>query len=162
MAKPPTHQRPALLPLLEAVRALTPKELWHDLLAGITLATFVIPAGMGYAVASGLPPAAAAIAVVSAADTAVLSRALHDTRDGVPRPNQELAAVGLSNLLADLLQALKAQLANENIGLCFAELKGPVKDRLRRSGLYETFRDTGFHPTNGSAVRDHLQHERLA
>ena len=573
MAKPPTRQRPALLPLLDAVRALTPKELWHDLLAGITLATFVIPAGMGYAVASGLPPAnglyasiaaligyalfgpsrrlvlgpdssltalvaiavvtpaadpptlvgragvlamlsggicllagitrfgfltnlislpvrlgylnglavtlivgqlapllgctagggdhpsnsflaemqdvataiaggqivpvaavtggscllvilalrqwlpaapgvmvavlggagiawaldaaggpvpellgsvpsglpgvqlpfltwqdtgrllpaAAAIAVVSAADTAVLSRALHDTRDGVPQPNHELAAVGLSNLLAgllqgfpvsssstrtpvamaagsrsqltglvaaacvglllvaapralvlipktalaavviaaagrlldlpglirlarqrsgefavslvclagvifvgvvpgiglavllavgefvwrawqpysavlgrlpgrkgyhdisrhpeahqvpglvlfrwdsplffanaeifrsrllaavaaatqparrvvvaaepvtdidvtaaDMLQALKAQLANENIGLCFAELKGPVKDRLRRYGLYETFRDTGFYPTIGSAVRDHLKHEQLA
>jgi MFS superfamily sulfate permease-like transporter len=62
---------------------------------------------------------------------------------------------------ADMLQDLKAQLADRGISLCFAELKGPVKDRLRRYGLYEAFRDTGFYPTIGSAVRDHLQHERL-
>lgn len=51
-----------------------------------------------------LLPAAAAIALVSAADTAVLTRALADTDDGRNRPDQELAAVGLANMLAGLLQ----------------------------------------------------------
>jgi len=62
---------------------------------------------------------------------------------------------------ADMLQDLKAQLADRGISLRFAELKGPVKDRLRQYGLYEAFRDTGFYPTIGSAVRDYLEHERL-
>jgi len=66
MAKPPTHQRPALPPLFDAVRTSTPKELWHDLLAGVALATFAIPAGMGYAVASGLPPAHGLYASIAA------------------------------------------------------------------------------------------------
>lgn len=51
-----------------------------------------------------LLPAAAAIALVSAADTAVLSRALTDTADGRNHDNQELAAVGLANLLAGVFQ----------------------------------------------------------
>ena len=62
---------------------------------------------------------------------------------------------------AEMLQELKAQLSDRGISFCFAELKGPVKDRLRRYGLYETFSDTGFYPTTGSAVRDYLHHERL-
>ena len=52
-------------------------------------------------------------------------------------------------------------MADRGISLRFAELKGPVKDRLRQYGLYEAFRDTGFYPTIGSAVRDYLEHERL-
>ncbi len=62
---------------------------------------------------------------------------------------------------AKMLQDLKAQLSDQTISLCFAELKGPVKDRLRRYGLYEAFRDTGFYPTIGSAVRDHLHDEQI-
>jgi hypothetical protein len=39
----------------------------------------------------------------------------------------------------------------------FAELKGPVKDPLRRYGLYERVGDHGFSPTIGVAVDNCLR-----
>lgn len=53
---------------------------------------------------------------------------------------------------ADALAALDDKLEKAGIDLCFAELKDPVKDKLRRFGLYERFGDDGFFPTIGSAV----------
>ncbi len=53
---------------------------------------------------------------------------------------------------ADALAELDDKLAKAGIDLCFAELKDPVKDKLRRFGLYERFGDDGFFPTIGSAV----------
>ena len=43
-------------------------------------------------------------------------------------------------------------LRRRGIKLCFAELKDPVKDKLRRFGLYQRFGDDGFFPTIESAV----------
>ena len=53
---------------------------------------------------------------------------------------------------ADALAELDDKLKAAGIRLCFAELKDPVKDKLRRFGLYERFGDGGFFPTIGSAV----------
>ena len=53
---------------------------------------------------------------------------------------------------ADMLAELDDKLAKADIELCFAELKDPVKDKLRRFGLYERFGDDGFFPTIGAAV----------
>jgi high affinity sulfate transporter 1 len=53
---------------------------------------------------------------------------------------------------ADMLAELDDKLAKAGIELCFAELKDPVKDKLRRFGLYERFGDDGFFPTIGTAV----------
>lgn len=53
---------------------------------------------------------------------------------------------------ADALAELDDKLEKAGIDLCFAELKDPVKDKLRRFGLYERFGDGGFFPTIGSAV----------
>ena len=53
---------------------------------------------------------------------------------------------------ADALAELDDKLKAAGIRLCFAELKDPVKDKLRRFGLYERFGDDGFFPTVGSAV----------
>ena len=53
---------------------------------------------------------------------------------------------------ADALAELDDKLKAAGIRLCFAELKDPVKDKLRRFGLYERFGDGGFFPTIDSAV----------
>jgi MFS superfamily sulfate permease-like transporter len=53
---------------------------------------------------------------------------------------------------ADALAELDDRLEAAGIELCFAELKDPVKDKLRRFGLYQRFGDSGFFPTIGSAV----------
>jgi high affinity sulfate transporter 1 len=53
---------------------------------------------------------------------------------------------------ADALAELDDRLQAAGIELVFAELKDPVKDKLRRFGLYERFGDDGFFPTIGSAV----------
>jgi MFS superfamily sulfate permease-like transporter len=53
---------------------------------------------------------------------------------------------------ADALAELDDKLAAAGIRLCFAELKDPVKDKLRRFGLYQRFGDSGFFPTIDAAV----------
>lgn len=53
---------------------------------------------------------------------------------------------------ADALAELDDKLGKVGIELAFAELKDPVKDKLRRFGLYERFGDDGFFPTIGTAV----------
>ena len=40
--------------------------------------------------------------------------------------------------------------------LAFAELKGPVKDRLRRYGLYDAIGPDHFLPTIGTAVNAYV------
>jgi high affinity sulfate transporter 1 len=53
---------------------------------------------------------------------------------------------------ADVLQSLHHDLAAAGVELHFAEVKDPVKDRLRRYGLLEELGPDRFHPTVGSAV----------
>jgi high affinity sulfate transporter 1 len=60
------------------------------------------------------------------------------------------------DIVADLDKALHA----EGIELCFAELKDPVKDKLKRFGLYAQFGEEGFFPTIGAAVSSYLKINR--
>jgi high affinity sulfate transporter 1 len=53
---------------------------------------------------------------------------------------------------ADALAELDDQLRAAGIEMCFAELKDPVKDKLKRFGLFERFGDAAFFPTIESAV----------
>jgi high affinity sulfate transporter 1 len=55
--------------------------------------------------------------------------------------------------LADLIEALHAQ----KIGFCFAELKDPVKDKLKRFGLFARLGESCFFPTVGAAVSRYLE-----
>jgi high affinity sulfate transporter 1 len=57
---------------------------------------------------------------------------------------------------AELLHRLVEELHAEGIDVAFAGLKGPVKDRLRRYGLYDLIGDHAFAPTLGVAVDDYL------
>jgi len=52
----------------------------------------------------------------------------------------------------ETLRALHDELAADGVELAFAELKDPVRDRLRRYGIYELIGDDHFFPTIGVAV----------
>ncbi|MGZ4692356.1 MAG: SulP family inorganic anion transporter [Acidimicrobiales bacterium] len=58
---------------------------------------------------------------------------------------------------ADMLTDLLADLEHEGIDLAFAELKGPVKDRLRRYELYDRVGEDRFFPTLGTAIDGYLR-----
>ena len=62
----------------------------------------------------------------------------------------------LDTTAADVLRDLDAELAAEGVDLRFAEMKDPVKDRLKRYALYERFGDDHFFPTVGAAVSAYL------
>ena len=57
---------------------------------------------------------------------------------------------------ADMLDELDDTLRKSGIKLCFAELKDPVKDKLKRFGLFSRFGENSFFPTVGAAVRSYL------
>ncbi|MFA8359050.1 SulP family inorganic anion transporter [Burkholderia ubonensis] len=61
---------------------------------------------------------------------------------------------------ADRLVALADELRERGITLCFAEMKGPVKDRLRAYGLFDTFGPANFFPTVTDAVAHHVRQRR--
>jgi MFS superfamily sulfate permease-like transporter len=70
-----------------------------------------------------------------------------------------VAAEPVTNLdttAADVLQQLDEELAGEGVDLRFAELKGPVKDKLKRYALFERFGADHFYPTIGAAVSAYL------
>jgi MFS superfamily sulfate permease-like transporter len=52
-------------------------------------------------------------------------------------------------MLADLDRSLHSA----GIELCFAEMKGPVKDKLKRFGLFSRFGQQTFFATIDDAVR---------
>jgi high affinity sulfate transporter 1 len=62
----------------------------------------------------------------------------------------------LDTTAADALKELDRELAAEGVDLRFAEMKDPVKDRLKRYALYERFGDDHFYPTVGAAVSAYL------
>ncbi|MFL9892488.1 SulP family inorganic anion transporter [Paraburkholderia sp. RL17-381-BIF-C] len=57
---------------------------------------------------------------------------------------------------ADMLADLDETLHAAGIELCLAELKDPVKDKLKRFGLFARLGETAFFPTTGSAVSSYL------
>jgi high affinity sulfate transporter 1 len=57
---------------------------------------------------------------------------------------------------ADTLFELLAELRQEQVTLAFAELKGPVKDRFERYGLFAAVGSDRFFPTVGTAVDGYI------
>jgi len=57
---------------------------------------------------------------------------------------------------ADMLAELDETLHDAGIELCFAEMKDPVKDKLKRFGLFVPLGEEMFFPTVGSAVSSYL------
>jgi high affinity sulfate transporter 1 len=62
---------------------------------------------------------------------------------------------------ADTLAEVHATLRADGIELCFAELKDPVKDKLKRFGLFAQFGEGVFFPTIGSAVSNYLERHNV-
>lgn len=58
---------------------------------------------------------------------------------------------------ADTLDELDHTLAKAGIRLCIAEMKDPVKDKLKRFGLFSQFGEERFFATLGEAVNRYLQ-----
>ncbi len=58
---------------------------------------------------------------------------------------------------ADMLAELDETLRAAGIELCFAEMKDPVKDKLKRFGLFARFGEEAFFPTLGAAVSSYLK-----
>jgi MFS superfamily sulfate permease-like transporter len=58
---------------------------------------------------------------------------------------------------ADLIAELDETLRAKGIKLCFAELKDPVKDKLKRFGLFTQLGESYFFPTIGAAVSSFLE-----
>jgi high affinity sulfate transporter 1 len=57
---------------------------------------------------------------------------------------------------ADVLSELDATLRNARIELCFAEMKDPVKDKMKRFGLFDSVGAENFFPTIGVAVKSYV------
>ncbi|RDI97158.1 STAS domain-containing protein [Dyella solisilvae] len=56
---------------------------------------------------------------------------------------------------ADMLRELSRVLSERGVALHFAEMKDPVRDKLRRFELMDIIGEQSFHPTIGSAVDDY-------
>ena len=63
---------------------------------------------------------------------------------------------------ADMLAELERELVAAGIELHFAEMKDPVKDKLKRFELFERFGTRAFHPTIGAAVDAYLADHGVA
>lgn len=62
----------------------------------------------------------------------------------------------IDSTAADVLRELHGDLAARGVGLRFAELKDPVKDRLRAYDLMGLLGEEAFHPTIGVAVHRYV------
>ena len=62
---------------------------------------------------------------------------------------------------ADMLAELDDTLHAAGIELCFAEMKDPVKDKLKRFGLFARLGETAFFPTIGTAVDSYVASYRV-
>ena len=63
---------------------------------------------------------------------------------------------------ADMLTELDATLGTSGIELCFAEMKDPVQDKLKRFGLYLPLGEDAFFPTVEVAVRAYVAAHRAS
>lgn len=63
---------------------------------------------------------------------------------------------------ADVLEELDKALREAGIELCFAEMKDPVKDKLKRFGLFSSLGEHRFFVTLGEAVSRYLDAEAVA
>jgi hypothetical protein len=64
---------------------------------------------------------------------------------------------GIDVTAGDMVAELDDTLHGMGIELCFAELKDPVKDKLKRFGLFARLGETYFFPTLGAAVSRYLE-----
>ncbi|MGF6394635.1 SulP family inorganic anion transporter [Pseudomonas plecoglossicida] len=84
-----------------------------------------------------------------------------DAVDESPTPVQRLviAAEPVTSIdvtSADMLAELDRALEARGVELQFAEMKDPVKDKMKKFGLFQHMGENAFHPTVGAAVDAYL------
>jgi len=92
------------------------------------------------------------------ANTEWFERVVRDTLAAAPTPVRWLVVTAepvtsVDITAADMLCELDESLQQQGIELCFAEMKGPVKDKLKRFGLFSHFGQQTFFATIDDAVR---------
>ena len=68
---------------------------------------------------------------------------------------------GIDVTAADVVADLDKMLHDAGIELCFAEMKDPVKDKLKRFGLFKQLGEDTFFPTIEEAVSRYLKRHRV-
>jgi len=68
---------------------------------------------------------------------------------------------GIDITAADMLDNLEKELRAAGIQLCFADMNGPVKDKLKRFGLFDRFGDHFFFRTIGVTVAEYVAAENI-
>ena len=63
----------------------------------------------------------------------------------------------LPDVLTELVKTLRAS----QIEFHFAEMKDPVKDKMRRLEVFDLLGADAFHPTMGAAVDDYLEDHQV-
>jgi high affinity sulfate transporter 1 len=91
------------------------------------------------------------------ANAAYFEEMLGQAIDDEPTPVRRVviaaeSMIDIDSTGSEILGQLLDDLDVRGIEFAFAELKGPIKDRLRRYGLYDRIGDDFFYPTLGSAV----------
>jgi high affinity sulfate transporter 1 len=89
-----------------------------------------------------------------------------DAAAGSPTPARWLvvAAEPVTSIdvtAADALAETEAMLKAAGVTMCFAELKDPVKDKLKRFGLFDRFGEERLFPTIDAAVGGYLAHHAV-
>ena len=123
------------------VERCTKRQLPARLKAALPEGRVVVPAGLSVTV-----PDAVVDDGLSAAELDACAAVVTDAAVGIA----ETGTIVLDHGSVDELEVA-------GITLAFAEMKGPVKDRLKAYGLYERLGDERFFPTIGTAVDGYVQ-----
>ena len=112
------------------------------------------------AAGSGAPPVPLRCAALLRERRGVQRRSPPSAR-GEPRSVRTIVLASepitdVDSTAAEVLGEINAELRRAGIELAFAEVKGPVKDKLRLYGLLEKIGEERFYPTIGLAVRAHV------
>jgi len=94
------------------------------------------------------------------ANAELFNQRIQDAIDASPTPVRRIvvAAAPITSVdvtSADALSELLETLHGSGVEFCFAEMKDPVKDKIKRFELLDQFGESGFFPTIEAAVSDY-------
>ena len=100
------------------------------------------------------------------ANAEVFRDAIHRALAAEPRSVRTIVLASepitdVDSTAAEVLGEINAELQRVGIVLAFAEVKGPVKDKLRLYGLVAKIGEERFYPTLGLAVRAHVEEHEI-
>ena len=96
------------------------------------------------------------------ANAELFSQRIHEVIAASPTPVKRVVVTAapitsVDVTSADSLGELLDALHGDGVELVFAEMKDPVKDKLKKFGLFNRFGERGFFPTIESAVSDYVR-----